>query len=156
LAAVWWVADRVVVNAAAQFAFTGMLVAGVPAILGWAVARQILFPLAFLFFAVPFGEFMTPFLMQATADFTVGALRFTGIPVYREGQQFVIPTGRWSVIEACSGIRYLMASFMVGSLFAYLNYRSAWKRALFAIAALVVPVLANWLRAYIIVMLGHL
>lgn len=156
LAAVWWLADRVVVNAASQFAMTAMLVAGVPAILGWAVTRRILFPLGFLFFAVPFGEFMTPILMQFTADFTIGALRLTGIPVYREGQQFVIPSGRWSVIEACSGIRYLMASAMVGSLFAYLNYRSPWRRLAFIVASLVVPVLANWVRAYIIVMLGHL
>lgn len=156
LAALWWVADRVVVNAAAHFAFTALLVGGVPAILGWAVTRQILFPLGFLFFAVPFGEFMTPVLMQATADFTVGALRFSGIPVFREGQQFVIPSGRWSVIEACSGIRYLMASFMVGTLFAYLNYQSTRKRLIFAVVSLVVPVLANWVRAYIIVMLAHL
>lgn len=156
LAALWWLADRVVVNAAAHFAFTGLLVAGVPAILGWAVTRQILFPLGFLFFAVPFGEFMTPLLMEMTADFTIGALRFTGIPVYREGQQFVIPSGRWSVVEACSGIRYLMASFMVGTLFAYLNYSSYRRRLLFVLASLLTPVLANWLRAYIIVMLGHL
>ncbi|MDT7837669.1 exosortase A [Aquabacterium sp. OR-4] len=156
LAALWWLADKVVVNAAAHFAFTGLLVAGVPAVLGWAVARQILFPLGFLFFAVPFGEFMTPLLMEMTADFTIGALRLTGIPVFREGQQFVIPSGRWSVVEACSGIRYLMASFMVGTLFAYLNYTSMRRRLLFVVASLLTPVLANWLRAYIIVMLGHL
>ena len=91
-----------------------------------------------------------------TADFTVAALRASGIPVYREGLQFVIPSGSWSVVEACSGIRYLMASFMVGSLFAYLNYRSWRRRLAFVAVSLVVPIVANWLRAYMIVMLGHL
>jgi EpsI family protein len=115
-----------------------------------------MFPLGFLFFAVPFGEFLLPWLMARTADFTVLALRASGIPVYRDGLQFVIPSGTWSVVEACSGVRYLIASVMVGALFAYLNYRSTRRRALFLLVALAVPIVANWLRAYMIVMIGHL
>ena len=156
LGGLWWIGDAVSVNAASQMMLAAMLVAGVPTLLGWQVTQAILFPLAFLFFAVPFGEFLTPMLMQYTADFTVTALRASGIPVYREGLQFIIPSGSWSVVEACSGIRYLMASFMVGSLFAYLNYRSWRRRLAFVAVSLVVPVVANWLRAYMIVMLGHL
>jgi EpsI family protein len=80
----------------------------------------------------------------------------SGIPVYREGLDFVVPSGRWSVVEACSGVRYLIASLTVGALFAYMNYRSIQRRIIFVLMALVVPVIANWLRAYMIVMLGHL
>jgi hypothetical protein len=53
-----------------------------------------------------------------------GASAF-GHPGLPRGLQFVIPSGSWSVIEACSGVRYLIASFMVGALFAYLNYQLA-------------------------------
>lgn len=151
----WLVGQLVAVNAVTQLAATALLVLTVPLVLGVRVALVILFPLAYLFFAVPIGEFMIPPLMQATADFTVAALRLSGIPVYREGLQFMIPSGSWSVVEACSGVRYLMASFMVGSLFAYLNYRSTKRRVIFALVSLAVPILANWLRAYMIVMLGH-
>lgn len=133
-----------------------MLVLAVPAVLGLQVAGAILFPLLFLFFAVPMGEFMLPTMMNWTADFTVAALRLSGVPVYREGLQFVIPSGNWSVVEACSGVRYLIASFMVGTLFAHLNYRSWKRRALFMAVSIAVPIVANWLRAYGIVMLGHL
>ena len=156
VAALWLLADLVVVNAAGQFALVAMIVLAVPAVLGIEVASAILFPLLFLFFAVPFGEFMLPTLMQWTADFAVAALRFSGVPVFRDGLQFVIPTGSWSVVEECSGVRYLIASFMVGALFAYLNYRSWRRRAVFMGVALAVPLVANWLRAYLIVMLGHL
>jgi exosortase A len=156
VAAFWLLADLVVVNAATQFAFVALLVLAVPAVLGFEVTRAILFPLLFLFFAVPFGEFALPTLMESTADFVVFALQLTGIPVYREGQHFVIPSGSWSVIDECSGVRYVMASFMVGSLFAYLNYRSLKRRVVFMLVSLVVPVVANWLRAYMIVMLAHL
>jgi exosortase A len=156
VAAVWLMADLVVVNAASQFALVALLVLAVPAVLGFQVALTILFPLLFLFFAVPFGEFMLPPMMEWTADFTVAALRLSGIPVYREGLQFVIPTGSWSIIDSCSGVRYLIASFMVGTLFAYLNYRSTKRRVVFMLFSIAVPIVANWLRALMIVMLGHL
>lgn len=157
LAALLWLLGELTTTAAAsQLAFTALLVLCVPLLLGWAVTRVLLFPLLFLFFAVPIGEFMTPLLMHWTAEVLVGSLRLTGIPVYQEGQQLVIPSGRWAVVEACSGIRYLMATCMVGSLFAYLNYQSTKRRVIFMLVSLVMPVVANWIRAYIIVMLGHL
>jgi exosortase A len=151
----WLLGEAAGVNAATQFALLALVVLSVPALLGWPLARALAFPLLFLFFAVPIGEFMVEPMMDWTADFTVAALRMSGIPVYREGLQFVIPSGNWSVVEACSGVRYLIASFMVGTLFAYLNYRSTSRRLLFVAVSLVVPVVANWLRAYMIVMLGH-
>lgn len=152
---VWLLGDLVVINAVTQLAFVALLVLAVPAVLGWAVTRLILFPLGFLFFAVPIGDFLLPQLMEWTANFTVLALRLSGVPVYREGLQFVIPSGNWSVVEACSGVRYLIASLTVGTLFAYLNYQSSGRRILFVIVSILVPVVANWLRAYMIVMLGH-
>jgi EpsI family protein len=53
-------------------------------------------------------------------------------------------------------VRYLIASTTVGTLFAYLNYRSMSRRWLFIGFAILMPIVANWLRAYMIVMLGHL
>jgi exosortase A len=156
LAGAWLLGELVAVNAVTQLAATGLLVLAVFLMLGWRVGLAMLFPLGFLFFAVPIGEFLLPQFMEWTADFTVFALRLSGIPVYREGLQFVIPSGHWSVVEACSGIRYLIASLVVGTLFAYLNYRTLWRRWVFVGVSLLVPVLANWVRAYLIVMLGHL
>jgi EpsI family protein len=53
-------------------------------------------------------------------------------------------------------VRYLIASFTVGVLFAYLSYRKTWKRLLFAALSIGVPIVANGLRAYMIVMIAHL
>jgi exosortase A len=155
-AALLWVGELLSANAVTHFGLVGALVCLVPLTLGQALARRITFPLVFLFFCVPFGEFLLPVLMEATADFAVAALEFSGVPVYREGLQFVIPSGNWSVVEACSGVRYLIASFMVGSLFAYLNYQTSWRRWTFVGFSLLMPILANWVRAYLIVMIGHL
>lgn len=155
-AALWLVGDLGTVNAVTQLALVAMLVLAVPAVLGWPIAWAMAFPLGFLFFAVPFGDFLLPTLMDWTADFTVLALRALGVPVYREGLQFVIPSGSWSVVEACSGIRFLISSITIGCLFAYLSYRGPGKRIAFVAVAIAVSIVANWLRAFMIVMVGHL
>lgn len=152
----WLLADAGGVRVVAQYAFIAILIAAVWSMLGLQVVRALFFPLMFLFFAVPVGEFLIPPLMEFTADFTVTALQLTGIPVYREGNYFSIPSGDWSVIEACSGLRYLIASITLGSLYAYLTYRSWKRRLVFAVLSVIVPLLANGLRAYMIVMIGHL
>lgn len=152
----WLLGELTAVNALTQFSVIGTIILAIMSLVGLSISKELAFPLLFLFFAVPIGDFLLPRLMEWTADFTVLALRLTGIPVFREGQNFVIPSGQWSVVEACSGIRYLIASLTVGTLYAYLTYTSLKRRLTFIFVALLVPIGANWLRAYLIVMLGHL
>ncbi|QBQ54480.1 exosortase A [Nitrosococcus wardiae] len=147
------VADVLVIQ---QLAFVGMIPAMVCLLLGWSVTKAIIFPLGFLLFAVPMGEALIPPMMDFTADFTINLLQLTGIPVYRQGTFFSIPSGDWSVVEGCSGVRYLIASLTLGCLYAYLNYYSYWRRALFIAFSAMMPIIANGFRAYMIVMIAHL
>jgi exosortase A len=152
----WLVAAAGQVQFIQQFALVAMIPATVVAVTGRRVAVALTFPLAFLLFGVPVGEALIPPLMEWTADSTVTLLRWSGIPVLREGLFFTIPSGNWSVVEGCSGVRYLIASITVGALFAYLSYQRTWKRALFVVLSALVPIVANGLRAYMIVMIAHL
>ncbi|MCG6940120.1 MAG: exosortase A [Thiohalocapsa sp.] len=152
----WLVGHLVDTAVVQQFAYVGLLVVTIWSALGHRVARFLAFPMLFLFLGVPMGEGLVNPMMNFTADFTVGMLKLTGIPVYREGTFFTIPSGQWSVVEACSGMRYLIASVTLGVLFAYLTYTKWWKRLLFVLFSIVVPVIANGFRAYMIVMIGHL
>jgi exosortase A len=154
--AVWLVGYAGEVLVIRQLAFVATIWATVIAILGREVAKAIMFPLGFLVLGVPMGEVLIPPLMEWTADFTITALQLSGIPVFREGLFFTIPSGNWSIVEGCSGVRYLIASVTVGVLFAYLSYRRTWKRLLFALMSIVVPIIANGFRAYLIVMIAHL
>jgi len=152
----WLVASLGEVPVVRQYALVTMIPLAVLALCGRRFAAALTFPLLFLLFAVPFGEVFVAPLIDFTANFTVAALRMTGIPVLRNGPTFEIPTGQWSVVEACSGLRYLISSITLGCLYAYLSYRSPVRRALFIGVSVVVPIIANGLRAYMIVMIGHL
>lgn len=152
---IWLLGELASVASVSQFALVGMIVAVAWAMTGTQMARALAFPLGFLFFLVPFGEFMFPWMMDRTTDFVIWGLRTSGVPVYAEGRNLVIPSGHWSVVEGCSGVRYLIASVVVGSLYAHLTYRSLMRCMIFVGVSVVLPVFANWLRAYGIVMLAH-
>jgi exosortase A len=154
--AAWLLARMGEVQVVQQYAFVAMLPLIALGVLGRRLAASLAFPLLFLLFAVPFGEIFIDPLISFTADFTVRAVQLTGIPVLRNGTRFEIPSGSWSVVEACSGVRYLISSVTIGCLYAYLTYRSTTRRALFIAFSIVVPIIANGLRAYMIVMIGHL
>jgi len=151
----WMVAQSAGVQVVAQYMFVAMIPALTASILGLRITRILAFPLLFTLLAVPFGEIFIRPLIDFTADFTVFALKTSGIPVFREGSQFTIPSGSWSVVEACSGLRYLIASFTLGSLYAYLTYRSRIRQLIFVALSIIVPIFANGLRAYLIVLIGH-
>jgi EpsI family protein len=93
--------------------------------------------------------------MEFTANFTAFLVQLSGIPIYRDGLFFTLPSGNWSVVEECSGVRYLIASFTMGCIYAYINYSSIRKRIIFISLSLIVPIIGNGLRAYGIVMIGH-
>ena len=139
-----------------HFALYFLLLGGAWLVAGTDALRRAAFPVGFALFAVPFGDFLVPPLQDFTAHFTVAAVRLTGVPIYREGYDLALPSGNWRVAEVCSGLRYVIASVVLGVLYAHLTYRSRWRQAAFIGVSLVVPVLANGLRAFSIVMIGHL
>ena len=151
----WFVAHTVDVQVVQQLAMITMIPLLIWMLFGRALFIKLLFPLFFLYFAVPLGQSLIPVMMEFTADFTVMLINLVGIPIYRDGLYFSLPSGNWSVVEECSGVRYLIASLSLGTIYAYLNYHSLRKRLMFIGFAIVVPIIANGLRAFGIVMLGH-
>jgi len=139
-----------------QFAFVAMVQALVWTVIGIRAARTIAFPLFYLFFAVPFGEFMVAPLQDFTADFVVRALQMLGIPVFLDGIFISIPSGNFEVAEACAGVRFLIATVALGVLCSNVFYRTWWRRAILIAVSVAVPIVANGLRAFGIVMLAHM
>lgn len=119
--------------------------------LWWALAG----PLLYLYFLVPFGEFLTPKLQDITTWLIRDGLHILGVPAYIDGYIIDIPQGRFFVAEACAGLRFLIASSAFGCLYALMIYRSPMRRGLFILVSVIVPIIANGLRGLGIVYLGY-
>jgi len=122
---------------------------------GTQAAKIILFPLVFMLFSIPVGEQLIPYLQKIAADGSVALLHLTGVPLFRSGLYIEIPQGRFLVAEACSGVSFFIASFVIGSLYAYLNLVSVKRRAIFVFISLIFPVLANIVRVYGIILIAY-
>ncbi|MBR0677493.1 exosortase, partial [Roseomonas alkaliterrae] len=155
-AAAWFIAERLGVMEGRQFAALGVVYALVLGTLGWRVALAMAAPLAYLVFLVPFGAFTVPMLQSVTAHMVDIGLDFTGIPHYVDDLLIEIPAGSFYVAEACAGLRFIIAALAFGALYAFVMFRSPWRRLIVMVLALVVPVIANGVRAFGLVVLGHI
>ena len=156
-AALGWLLGHVAsVAVVQQFALVIVVQALFLTVLGPRIARVLACPLFYLFFAVPFGEFLIPPLQDLTATFVVAFMRMIDIPIFLDGIFISIPTGNFVVAEACAGVRFLIATLALGFLFAELTYVSLWRRAAFVALSFVVPVVANGFRAFGIVLIAYL
>jgi exosortase A len=151
----WAIGDLANLMVVKQLAFVAIWQSLFLLVFGWQVAGRSLFPLAYLYLAVPFGLSLIPALQDVTAQIVVYLLRFGGVPVFLNGYHIEIPTGSFLVAEACSGVRYLMVCIALGTLAAYLFFRSWLRRTLFVALSIVVPIVANGIRAYSIIMIAH-
>ncbi|MFQ5467512.1 MAG: exosortase A, partial [Kiloniellaceae bacterium] len=151
----WLLGEMAGASVVRQLALVAMLQGMTLGILGWRATKIVVFPLLYLYFAVPLGVDLIPPLQDFTAEFVVRLLRLAGVPVYLDGVFIQIPNARFEVAEACAGLRFLITSVALGTLFAYMMYRQMWRRVLFASLSIAVPIIANGLRATGIVMLAH-
>lgn len=128
----------------------GVLVGTVLFLFGWPRLRVLLFPLAFLLLMIPlpaliFNKIAFPLQLLASR---VGesAIDTIDIPILREGNVLILANTTLEVAEACSGIRSLVSLFTLGLVFGYFVDPRPWVRAVIALSAVPVAILANGLR----------
>jgi exosortase A len=144
----WGLGRGAGVNLVADLGAVMLLQGAVAVVLGPRVSAGLLFPLGYMLFLVPFGDEIMPPLQAITARIAVALSHASGVPAALHGFFIDTPVGRFEVAEACSGVKFLIAMIALGTLVAHLCFRSNRRRALFMAACVVVPILANGVRAW--------
>lgn len=144
----WLVGDAAGVALARHFGLVLMLQGAVVTLLGPNVARGLVFPLCYALFLVPFGEGLEPPLQTVTVAITMPLLHLFGVPATVNGVLITAGTQYFEVAEACSGAKFVIAMIAYGVLVANLCYRTWPRRIAFMAMAIVVPILANGVRAF--------
>jgi exosortase A len=147
-ASMWLLGAVSGVDLARQLGAVAMLVSTVPLLLGARVAAALVFPLCYAFLLVPMGEELVPALQLFTAKITVALVTASGIPAHIEGVFIDTPAGLFEVAESCSGVKFLIAMVALGLLVANVCFRSWKRRVVFLTACVIVPILANGVRAF--------
>ncbi len=133
-----------------QYGAFAALLALVMATAGWQGLRLLALPLALIFLAIPLPGFLE---LSLTADLKLlssrlGAwgLQQLGIPVYADGN--IIDLGHYQlhVVDACSGLNYLVPLLAIGLIMAAFLRVSWWQRALVVLATIPITIAMNVLR----------
>ena len=133
------------------FAQTGTLMAfqGVAvALLGLRVSLLLALPIAYSSFLVPFGDEIIPQLQSVTAHLATWLTELSGIAMIANGIYIDTPAGLFIVAEACSGVKFLIAMVTLGVLVIFACFESWTRRAWFMLACILVPIIANGVRAW--------
>ncbi|MCK6499804.1 MAG: exosortase/archaeosortase family protein [Nitrospira sp.] len=145
------VAPSVASSFALSVGCAGYLVAILWLVDGWPVARHFLFPILFLFVAVPIPKIVwnpVVFGLQGLiAVLNVETLNLIGVPATRSGNLIVLPQGMVGVDEACSGIRSLQSSIMAALFIADLTLRRVSLKVLFVLIGVVLALMGNFGRS---------
>lgn len=121
---------------------------------GWQVAKRLIFPCAFLIFAVPlnFLEKLTFPLREINTDVSAAVLRGLGMDVQAKGTAIFGPPYnataelRLDVADPCSGIRSLTAMMALTAIYGYLVMRGFWRKWILFLAGIPLAMAGNIFR----------
>jgi exosortase D (VPLPA-CTERM-specific) len=117
---------------------------------GWRTFKVLFFPALFLVFMIPLPNAIqtgigVPLKLLSTK---LGELflRAVSIPVFVQGNVIDLGVTQLQVVDACSGLRYILPLLALGVLVAYFFEKTRWKQALLVVATIPVAVMTNGVR----------
>jgi exosortase D (VPLPA-CTERM-specific) len=117
---------------------------------GWSLVRVTAVPLAFLVFMVPLPPFissaLTLELQNISSELGVAFIRLFQIPVHLEGNIIDLGGYQLGIVEACSGLRYLIPFLSLGFIGAYLYRGPLWQKAVVFVAVIPITIVMNGAR----------
>ena len=120
------------------------------AVAGPRATREMAFPLGYLLTMIPppqmVQQSLSSSLQLMSSALGVGFLHMIGVTAFREGNVIDLGPIQLQVVEACSGLRYLIPLIALTLLSAYLFQNRLWKRVVLVASAIPLAVLLNGLR----------
>ena len=125
---------------------------------GFEFLRKSLFPFFLFIFCVPLANRadLITFPLRLLVSWMVEIICHNGlgISVIRAGTQLFDPSGSYAyeVAAACSGIRSLVAIFLMATVYGFVVFRSPWKRLVMMAMAFPLAVIGNLARMLCIIL----
>lgn len=114
---------------------------------GWPFLRALVFPLSILFLMVPIPAIIynqITFPLQLFASTVAeNVLSVLGYPVLREGNVLELASQKLQVVEACSGIRSLLALTFLALVYGYFFTNKTWVRVALFLSTVPIAISAN-------------
>jgi exosortase D (VPLPA-CTERM-specific) len=146
----YWIGELATLYVLQHVSLWMVIVGLVIALIGVRGARAIAFPLSYLLSSIPLPVFLYAGLSSQlqlwSSALGVAFMQFVGVTVSRDGNVIDLGPVQLQVVEACSGIRYLLPLTSLALLCAYLFKDRMWKRVLLVLSSIPISILVNGFR----------
>jgi exosortase D (VPLPA-CTERM-specific) len=146
----YWVGELATLYVLQHVSLWIVIVGLVIASIGIRGARAIAFPLSYLLSSIPLPVFLyasvSSQLQLWSSTLGVGFLHLVGVTAFRDGNVIDLGPVQLQVVEACSGIRYLLPLTSLALLCAYLFKDRMWKRVMLVLSSIPISILVNGFR----------
>ena len=152
----WLIAVRAGVQVAHQALLPIVIWLNIRLIFGPRLAVQSLAPVGLLYSAIPVWHVFVPALQSMTISVVSMLLRVVGIPAYVTGDYVHIHSGVFHVEDGCAGLHYFIVAATIAVLHGELRGDRLGTRIYLFGLAIVLALVSNWLRVFIIIVAGDL
>ncbi|WP_394171957.1 exosortase [Thalassotalea litorea] len=115
----------------------------------------VIFPTLYLIFLMPLWGSLTGVLQDMSVAAASFLMQFTAIPFYVQDQFISLPAGTFEVANGCSGLRYLLVSLAISSLYVFLYIRKLSSACIFFGFAVLGALVTNWIRIISLILIGQ-
>ncbi len=155
-AAVYLIGSLLLIEALQQIALVPMLIGTLLLVWGWRQTMAFFLPIGVLVFAIPVWDYLSWPLQLVTVAVNQFLLSWLDIEFIVEGVFVYFPgVGAFEIAHGCSGLRYLLVGLTLATIHSELNYRSLTARINLFVAAVMLSLLANWIRVFVIIFVGY-
>src|SRR5688572_5571954 len=146
----YWIGDLATLFVLQHVSLWMVIVGLVIASIGLRRTGVIAFPLAYLLTSIPLPVFLyaglSSQLQLLSSALGVGFLQLVGVTAFRDGNVIDLGPVQLQVVEACSGIRYLLPLISLALLCAYLFKDRMWKRVVLVLSSIPISIVVNGFR----------
>lgn len=119
---------------------------------GWRI-RHLFFPLLILLFIVPMPPFinrMLTFQMKlAASTLSVEMLRAAGVSVLQDGNILDLGVNKLQVVDACSGLRYIVSMLLMSLLIGHFFSNGLWRKIVLVLLVYPLSIFINAVRIFL-------
>jgi len=152
----WLIAVRAGIRTVHELLFPIVAWFGVYAAMGRRMAIACYFPFAFLYFQTIAWDVVSPILQHITVIASDVLLSISSITAFVEGNLIHLPSGTFEVAGGCSGLHFFIVATALAALYGELEEANFLTRVWLVVVAMILAMLSNWIRVFVIVVAGYL
>lgn len=151
----WYFFESLSISLPAYFMLMAALCFFIAATFSTSLLSAILPILGLLIFTIPIWSELTGILVTLSSNVVGQAVKLSNVTVLIDGSSLFLPSGTIYIADGCSGIRYLIISLLMGYIIILLNQYKLRAAITTLLIATVLGLIANWLRIYLLVLIGY-